>query len=182
EADYGDRAFAAVGDVEVFAVSARVEAVRAGAGVDESDHAQPVAVDLPDAAGCEVGDVEDAAVGRDAHVLGHAAAAVGQVQHADHALAGNIDLDQLAGELAARDQVGAVDGKVHVIDARAGQLDGAVQRKGVRVAEVESVQPLGDDDRVAPVGGEVHVVGVGDRDRPARPAGARIDHRQAVAG
>ena len=38
--------------------------------------------------------------------------------------------------------------------------------KRVRVAEVEPVQPLGDDDRVAAVGREVHVVRVVDRDRP----------------
>ena len=41
---------------------------------------------------------------------------------------------------------------------------------------------LGDDDRAAPVGGEVQVVGVGDRDRAAVTAGARVDRGQAVAG
>ena len=40
-----------------------------------------------------------------------------------------------------------------------------VQRERVRVAEVEAVQALGDDDRVAAVGREVHVVRIVDRDR-----------------
>ena len=54
--------------------------------------------------------------------------------------------------------------------------------KRVRVAEVEPVQPLGDDDRVAAVGREVHVVRVVDRDRRAGLARARVDRREAVAG
>jgi len=44
------------------------------------------------------------------------------------------------------------------------------------------LKALGDDDRVAPVGGEVHVVRVVDRDVRAVFACARIDRRQAVAG
>ena len=43
-----------------------------------------------------------------------------------------------------------------------------VQRERVRVAEVEAVQPLGDDDREAAVGREVHVVRIVDRDRRRR--------------
>ena len=35
----------------------------------------------------------------------------------------------------------------------------------VRIAEVEPREPLGDDDRVLPVGREVHVVRIVDRDR-----------------
>ena len=64
-----------------------------------------------------------------------------------------------------------------------GTVQRVVEREGVRVAEVEAVEPLGDDDRVPPVGGEVHVV----RDR--RPGSARpglpvrrVDRREAVAG
>ena len=53
---------------------------------------------------------------------------------------------------------------------RAGHPERLLQRHGVRVAEVEALRALGDDDRVAAVGGEVHVVRVVDRDR-ARPAG-----------
>ena len=49
------------------------------------------------------------------------------------------------------------------------------------VAEVEAREPLGDDDRVAAVRGEVHVVRVVDRDRAARAAGSRVDRSQAVA-
>ena len=69
-----------------------------------------------------------------------------------------------------------------MVDPRARHLDGVVERKRVRVAEVEAVQPLGDDDRVATVGREVHVVGIVDRDRAAGLARARVDRRQAVAG
>ena len=56
-----------------------------------------------------------------------------------------------------------------------------VQRHRVRVAEVELAVGLGDDDRPAPVGGEVQVVRVQRRDRLARAAGARVDRREAVA-
>ena len=52
----------------------------------------------------------------------------------------------------------------------------------MRIAEVESLPGLGDDDRVAPVGREVEVVGIG---RPgsasARAARPRVDRREAVA-
>ena len=50
---------------------------------------------------------------------------------------------------------------------RARNRERVLEREGVRVAEVEPVQPLGDDDRVAAVGREVHVVRVVDRDRAA---------------
>ena len=52
--------------------------------------------------------------------------------------------------------------------------------KGVRVAEVESMQPLGDDDRVAAVEREVEVVRIVDGNRLAGRPGHRIDRRQAV--
>ena len=64
---------------------------------------------------------------------------------------------------------------------RHGHRERLVQGEGVRVSEVEPMQPFGDDDRVAAVGGEVHVVGVVDRDRCSRLARARIDRREAVA-
>src|SRR5581483_3687012 len=63
EADHRDGAVAAVGDVQVFAVAAGIEAVRPGAGPHEADHLQAVAVDFPYAACAEVGDVEDLPVG-----------------------------------------------------------------------------------------------------------------------
>ena len=51
----------------------------------------------------------------------------------------------------------------------------------VRVAEVQPLQALGDDDREAAVGREVEVVGVLDRDRAPRLPGPRVDRREAVA-
>ena len=74
----------------------------------------------------------------------------------------------LPGELAAGEQVAAVGGEVHVVDATHGTVQRLVQRHRVRIAEVEPLQALGDDDRVAPVGREVQVVRVVDRDRLAR--------------
>jgi hypothetical protein len=55
-----------------------------------------------------------------------------------------------------------------VVDAGAGNRQGLDQTERVRVAEVEPLQALGDDDRVAAVGREVEVVRIVDRDRPPR--------------
>ena len=55
-----------------------------------------------------------------------------------------------------------------------------MQLERVRVAEVEPVQPFCDDDRVPPVGREVHVVRVVDRERASGPAGARVYRRERV--
>ena len=55
------------------------------------------------------------------------------------------------------------------------------ERERVRVAEVEARETFGDDDRVLPVGREVHVVRVLDRDRRTRPPGDGIDRRERVA-
>ena len=51
--------------------------------------------------------------------------------------------------------------EIHVVDASAGHGQRVAQRHGVGIAEVEAVQPLGDDDREAPVGRVVEVVRVG---------------------
>ena len=51
----------------------------------------------------------------------------------------------------------------------------------MRIPEIEARQPLGDDDGVAPVGREVHVVGILDCERSARLPVTGIDRRQAVA-
>ena len=51
----------------------------------------------------------------------------------------------------------------------------------VRVAEVEPVQALGDDDREPAVRREVQVVGVGDGNGAAGPRRPRIDRRDRVA-
>jgi hypothetical protein len=53
-------------------------------------------------------------------------------------------------------------------------------RHRVRVAEVEAVARLGDDDGGLAVRREVQVVRIVDRDRLARLAGARVDRRQAA--
>ena len=50
-----------------------------------------------------------------------------------------------------------------------------------RVAEVEPLQRLRHDDRVQPVGREVHVVRVGYAHGLSAPAGPRVDRGEAVA-
>ena len=67
-----------------------------------------------------------------------------------------------------------------MVDAGAGHRQGMAQPHRVGVAEVEPAQPLGDHDGPAAVGGEVQVVGVGDRDRPADVAGGRVDRGEGV--
>ena len=127
-----------------------------------------------------VGHEEDSAVGRELDVLRHRAGAVGEVDGAHDLLAGDVDDDHLSRELAAREQLAPVGGEVHVVDTEAGHSERVVEPEGMRVSEVEPVQPLGDDDRVPAVWGEVHVVGVVDGDRSAGLAGPRVDRRQAV--
>ncbi len=55
------------------------------------------------------------------------------------------------------------------------------ERHGVGVPEIEALQRFRYDDGVAPVRGEVHVVGVLDAHRRTGDAGGRIDGGQAVA-
>ena len=155
--------------------------MHAGTGAQEADHFHADAVDLPEAAGLQVGDVEDLSVRRELHVLRHPGPAVGQVERAHDPLALDVDLHQLARELAAGERVPAVGREVHVVDARARHHERMVQAEAVRVTEVEPMEPFGDDDRIPPVRCEVHVVRVVDRNRRARLAGLRIDRRQAVA-
>src|SRR5437016_8107116 len=64
---------AAVRDVQLRAVAAGIQAVRADPGLDESGLLESRAVDHENAVGMHVGDEEDLAVGRDADVLRHAA-------------------------------------------------------------------------------------------------------------
>ena len=94
-----------------------------GACPEEADDLQAVTVDLPEPVRMHVGDVEDPAVRRELHVLRHPNGAVRQLEDPGHALAGDVDLDHLAGELAAGDQVATVGGEVEVVDtdARDGQ-------------------------------------------------------------
>ena len=140
----------------------------AAPGRQEADHAEPVPVDLPEAVGHHVRDVEHAPVRRELDVLGHRAGA--QAQRPHDTLLLHVDLDQLAGELATRDQVAAVRGEVDVVDASALHRQRIPEAEGMGVAKVEPVKRLGDDDREAPVGREVHVVRIVDRDRGARLA------------
>ena len=68
-----------------------------------------------------------------------------------------------------------------MVDARAARRrHRLLQRHRVRVAEIEPLQSLGDDDRGLAVGREIHVVGVGDRHAGAGPAGLGVDRRQAA--
>ena len=62
EADHADRSLAAVRRVEVPRVAARVEPVHPGAGGQEVDDLEALAVDLPEAVRVHVGDVEHLAV------------------------------------------------------------------------------------------------------------------------
>ena len=71
--------------------------------------------------------------------------------------------------------------EVHVVDAAARHRQRVADAERVRVAEVEPVQALGDDDREPAVGREVQVVGVGDGNGAAGPRRPRIDRSDRVA-
>ena len=82
----------------------------------ESRHRERVTVDGVHTAADHVGDVEHPAGGVELHVLRLGVATV-ECESAHDGLAANVDLHELAGELAARDQVTAVGGEVDVVDA-----------------------------------------------------------------
>ena len=139
-----------------------------------------VAIDEIDAAANHVRDVEDTAGRVDLHVLRLGIPAV-QVLHTDNALSLYVDLHDLARELTTGDEVSTIAGEVQVVDAQTIDLERLYELEGVRVAEVEALEALRDDDRVLPVRCEVHVVRILDRDRRAWLSRSRIDRRQAVA-
>ena len=68
-----------------------------------------------------------------------------------------------------------------MVEAVAGHGQGALQGHGVGVADVDAVQAFGHDQGVGAVGGEVEVVGVGDRDGLPGSAGGGVDRDQVVA-
>src|SRR6185436_10073193 len=104
----------AVRHVELAAVAARIEPVRADARLDEAYALERVTVDEVHAAGAEVGHVKDRAVRADADVLRDAL--VGQREVAKHLAAAPVDLREPAGVLAGHDEVAAVDRVVAVVD------------------------------------------------------------------
>ena len=95
----------------------------------------------------------------------------------------DVDHDEVARELAARERERPVGREVHVVDAACT----APVPTSTSVIELGSRKSsrllrLGDDDRVPAVGREVQVVRIGHGDRrPARQAGVRVDRREAVA-
>ena len=68
-----------------------------------------------------------------------------------------------------------------MVDADAINVKRMNERERVRVAKVEAGESLGNDDRVLPVGREVHVVRILNGDVRTRMPGHGIDRRQRVA-
>ena len=123
-----------------------------------------------------VGDVEELAVGRELHV---------DRQAADVDLAGDppgrdVDLDDPARVLAAHEQVPAVGREVEVIRAAVRDRDASAQRPRRRVAEVEAIVALRDDDGGRAVGREIEVVGVGHGNGARDLPGVGVDDRQRI--
>ena len=171
----------AVGDVHVAAVAARVQAVSAGSGGQKADHPEGAGVDLPHPTGDLISGVQRPAVRGELDVLGAGVAAV-EDERAQQPLGAQIDLDHPPGELAAGEHVAATRGEVGVIDPPAPRHEqGVHELHRVRVAKVEPLQALSDDDREPAIRGEVQVVGILDRNRAARAPGPRVDRGQAVA-
>ncbi len=61
-----------------------------------------------------------------------------------------------------------------------GTVQRRLHRHRVRIAEIEPLEGLGDDDRRLAVGREVHVVRIVDLDRRSGLARSRIDRREAA--
>src|SRR6476620_4438899 len=127
DVDDCDAAGAAVGDVELLAITTRIETVRVAAGLHEPQALEVRAVDAPHPVVVSIRDVEDLAGGVQLDVLRTPA---WQMQVAHDLQRVEVDLDQLCGELAAGDEVAAVGAEVHVVDARARDVESVPKRKG----------------------------------------------------
>ncbi|MNQ11382.1 hypothetical protein D3C85_242680 [compost metagenome] len=196
-----DAVRAAVGHVQFLAVTARVQAVRTHARLDETDFLQGSAIDDVHAVGVHVGDKEFLAVWRDAYVLRHAfldaadfirraayrtglGKALGrhlQFQVAVDLAAHQVDLGDGAVELAGEHGVAAVIGKVGMVDAAAlGRVDRILHGHGLRIAEIEAVARFCHDDGGLAIRRVIHIVGIIDGHFLARLARQRVDRRQAA--
>src|SRR5262249_3199189 len=173
---------AAIGDIQLLAVAARVEPMRADACRNEIGLNKAVTVYDIDAVGGHIGNVEAAAAGRNAEVLGHTRLCEAQI--AERLGGDEVDLDQpAAAELAGEDRVAPVDREIGMVDPGAvWGLDRLLQRHRMRIAKIEALAALGDDDRRLSVWREVQIVGVVDGNGVAGLAGIRIDRRQTTAG
>jgi hypothetical protein len=109
--------------------------VGALAGRHEPDHPRPNGIDHPDAPGNHIGNIEDAAVGGQLDVLRRRTRA--QLQHAAHPLSRDVHQNQLAAELAARQQRMAVGAEVQVVDTQAGHTQAMAQVHRVGIAKVQ---------------------------------------------
>ncbi len=91
---------AAIGDVELLPVAARIQTMRTPSGRNKSDDFERCRIDDVHAIGLHVGDKEDGAVGRDANVLRHVVwrwvICACQFQITRHLALHKIDLRQLS--------------------------------------------------------------------------------------
>ena len=92
-----------------------------------------------------------------------------------------VELEELARELAGRDQVAVVGREVHVVGALAPDRHPLDQAEGVRIAEVQRPPGFGDDDGGLPVRREVQVVGIVDGKGLPGFGRLRVDGRERVA-
>ena len=83
-------------------------------------------------------------VRRELDVLRLAPSREGEAAHIG--LSGYVDLDQLGAELARGDEVGAVGGEIHVVDAETRNVERVDECHRVRIAEVEALESFCDDD------------------------------------
>ncbi|MEJ7716868.1 MAG: hypothetical protein WKF31_02485 [Thermoleophilaceae bacterium] len=97
----------------------------------------------------------------------------------DPALA-DVDEEEGPVELAAHDGAPSVRAEVHVVDAEAPDAERLLELPRLRIAEVEALEALGDDDRRSSVRREVEVVRVVDRDGAA-PWASRSRDRSGSA-
>src|SRR5271166_239611 len=167
----------AIGDVQLGRISAGIQTMRSHARVNKPDLFERTSVDQEDAIGHHVGHVEDLAIGRNADVLRHAA--LGQFQVTQDFTLHEVNLHHRAVELAGKDGVTSVYGKVGVIDAAAVRsLNGVLESHGVRIAQVKPPVGLSHHDGRLPVWREIQVVWINNGDILPPLAGLGIDGRQ----
>src|SRR5450830_949172 len=196
-----DAVRAAVSDIQLLAVAARVQAMRAHARLDEADFLEGGAIDDVHAIGVHVVDKEFLAIGRDAYVVRHAlldaADFIGRATHgaglgetfiwhlqfqiAIDLAVHHIDLGDGAVEFAGKDGVAAIVREIGVVDAAAlRRINGILHGHGLRIPEVQAMARFGYHDGRLAIRRVIHIIRIVDRHFLARLARQRVDRRQTA--
>src|SRR5579871_4232050 len=149
------------------------------AGRNETNLFEGIPINHVDSVRVHVCHIKHGAIGRSLHVLRHAGRFDRQTAY--QFLLRHIHLDEPLAEFAASNQVTAISGEIHVVDALAVRPKLVLQFHRLGVVEFEPFALLRHHDGVLTIGRVVHVVRVAHRDRLVLAAIAWIDPGEGVA-